>query len=220
MKILIVDDHEDNLYLLESMLKAGGHRIRPAANGAEAWEILEAEEIDLIISDILMPVMDGFQLCRKVKTDQRLRAIPFIIYTATYTGAQDQAFAMTIGADRFIEKPCEPDLFMIAVNEVTASAGRSPDIPAPVKEEEALRLYSERLVRKLEQKMLEAEREIQARKESESRFRLFTETAPVGVIIVNQDQKAIYITKIHRLIFIDPCKAHFGDFFSTGGGIA
>jgi PAS domain S-box-containing protein len=195
MKILIVDDHEENLYLLERMLKADGHQIRPAANGAEAWEILESEEIDLIISDILMPVMDGFQLCRKVKTDQRLQSIPFIIYTATYTGAQDQAFAMTIGADRFIEKPCEPDLFMTAVHEVTVSSGRSPDIPAPVKEEEALRLYSERLVRKLEQKMLEAEREIQARKESESRFRLFTETAPVGVIIVNQDQKAVYISR-------------------------
>jgi PAS domain S-box-containing protein len=194
MKILIADDHEENLYLLESILKAGGHQIRPAANGAEAWEILESEEIDLIISDILMPVMDGFQLCRKVKTDQRLRTIPFIIYTATYTGAQDQAFAMTIGADRFIEKPCEPDLFMAAVHEVTISAGRPPEIPAPVKEEEALRLYSERLVRKLEKKMLEAEREIQARKESESRFRLFTETAPVGVIIANQDQKAVYIS--------------------------
>ncbi|MFH2093076.1 MAG: response regulator [Pseudomonadota bacterium] len=195
MKILIVDDHEENLYLLESMLKAFGHQIRPAGNGAEAWKILESEGIDLIISDILMPVMDGFQLCRKVKTDPQLRAIPFIIYTATYTGAQDQAFAMTIGADRFIEKPCEPDIFMIAINEVAASAGRSPDIPAPLKEEEALRLYSERLVRKLEKKMLEAEREIQARKESESRFRLFTETAPVGVIIANQDQKAVYISQ-------------------------
>nr|NJM00957.1 response regulator [Desulfobacula sp.] len=194
MKVLIVDDHEENLYLLETLLKAGGHQIRPAANGAEAWAILESEGIDLIISDILMPVMDGFQLCRKVKTDQRLRAIPFIIYTATYTGPQDQAFAMTIGADRFIEKPCEPDLFMVAVNEVTASAARPPDIPVPVKEEEALRLYSERLIRKLEQKMLEAEKEIQARKESESRFRLFAETAPVGVIIVNQEQKAVYIS--------------------------
>jgi PAS domain S-box-containing protein len=195
MKILIVDDREENLYLLESMLKAAGHQILPAANGAEAWKIIGSEGIDLIISDILMPVMDGFQLCRKVKTDQRLRAIPFIIYTATYTSAQDQAFAMTIGADRFIEKPCEPDVFMIAVNEITASAGRPPDIPVPVKEEEVLKLYSERLVRKLEKKMLEAEREIQARKESESRFRLFTETAPMGVIIVNQDQKAVYLSQ-------------------------
>ena len=195
MKILIVDDHEENLYLLESMLKAVGHEIRPAANGAEAWEILESEGIDLIISDILMPVMDGFQLCRKVKTDEGLRTIPFIIYTATYTGPQDQAFAMTIGADRFIEKPCEPDIFMIAVNAVMASAVRPSDIPAPVKEEEALRLYSERLVRKLEQKMLEAEQEIQARKESESRFRLLAETAPVGVIISDQAQNTVYISQ-------------------------
>lgn len=167
MKILIVDDHEENLYLLESMLKAGGYQIRMAENGAEALEILEKEGIDLIISDILMPVMDGFQLCRKVKTDERLRTIPFIIYTATYTGPQDQAFAMKIGADRFIEKPCEPDLFMIAVNEVMAATRRPVDIPLLIKEEDALRLYSERLVQKLEKKMLEAEQEILARKKAE-----------------------------------------------------
>ncbi len=210
MNILIVDDHEENRYLLESLLKGNGYHTIFASNGAEAMDIIKKGGIDMIISDILMPVMDGFQLLRKVKTDEKLRIIPFIIYTATYTSAQDEEFALKIGADRFIEKPCEPDVFINAVNglmEEYRKHGGSLAKPS-VHEEEALKLYSERLVKKLEQKVLEVENQMKERleaeealRESESRFRLFADTAPVGVIITNKEGVGIYASKKFTSMF-------------------
>jgi CheY-like chemotaxis protein len=173
MKILIVDDHEQNLYLLEALLKGNGHQVISASNGEDALEKLEHAGVDLIITDILMPVMDGFQLCRNIRKAPGLADIPLIFYTATYTGPQDEAFALKIGADRFIVKPCEPDLLISAVNEVLASTRKAKGQKSfpRIEEEEAYKLYSERLVSKLEQKMLEAEKEIEARKKAEADLR-------------------------------------------------
>ncbi len=100
-----VDDAAVNLYILEMLLKGNNYEVVTAGDGVEALERLHEGAVDLIISDILMPRMDGFQLCRECKSDPQLRKIPFVFYTATYTEARDQAFAMSLGADRFVIKP-------------------------------------------------------------------------------------------------------------------
>jgi len=71
MKILIVDDQEENLYLLNTLLNGFGYQVVSARNGKDALEKLQGEDFQIIISDILMPVMDGFQLCHAVKTDEK-----------------------------------------------------------------------------------------------------------------------------------------------------
>ena len=86
-----------------------GYEVVSARNGVEALQLLEQDKIDLIISDILMPQMDGFELCRQVKQRADLRHIPFIFYTATYTEKKDQELGLRLGASRFILKPVEPD---------------------------------------------------------------------------------------------------------------
>jgi two-component system cell cycle sensor histidine kinase/response regulator CckA len=161
MKVLIVDDDAQNLYLLQMLLEGNGYQVEMAANGVEALEKARHNSPTLIISDILMPVMDGFTLCREWQQDERLKEIPFVFYTATYTDPKDEAFALGLGAERFIVKPMEPDLLVDILRQVISEAEegrlRAPDKPL---EEDLVYLetYNERLVRKLEGKMLQLER--------------------------------------------------------------
>ncbi len=161
MKILSVDDKAENLYMLEALLRGHGHEVDSASNGLTALQLAERGVYDLIISDILMPRMDGFQLCRELKKDDRLRQIPFIFYTATYTDPRDASFALSLGADRFLIKPLEPEAFMQAVEEVvTQRAGTAPPVEsgeAPEDEAIYLKEYNARLIAKLEKKMLDLE---------------------------------------------------------------
>ncbi|MGH8507435.1 MAG: EAL domain-containing protein [Gammaproteobacteria bacterium] len=160
MNILIVDDNQPNRYLLERLLPANGYRVRSASDGAEALERLSEQSFDLVVSDILMPRMDGFQLCRAVKGDSRYRRIPFVFYTATYTDPRDEAFALSLGAARFIIKPQEPEHFIDMLREVIKQrvAGELATPQVPLNDDIVhLKEYNARLVRKLEDKMLQLE---------------------------------------------------------------
>jgi PAS domain S-box-containing protein len=169
MTILIVDDYEVNLYQLQVLLTASGYQVVTAAHGAEALAVARRNPPDLIISDILMPVMDGFALCHEWKNDAGLRQIPFVFYTATYTDERDREFALSLGAERFFVKPEEPEVLIRTIQELTPQVQRAPAPPAantpaqlpvedPPKEESGyLKQYNEVLIRKLEVKMQQLE---------------------------------------------------------------
>ncbi|MBN1628425.1 MAG: response regulator, partial [Thermoleophilia bacterium] len=198
-RVLIVDDHEENLHLLEVLLESQGYSVTLTSNGAEALKAARQDPPDLVVSDILMPVMDGFSLCRAWKTDEKLRAIPFVFYTATYTDLRDEQLALSLGADAFITKPAEPEDFLARLLATLARTDTTPHVPpqeTPVELESLGKQYNEALVRKLEDKMLqlertkhaleqeiaERERAERALQESESRFRHLFETMAQGVI--------------------------------------
>jgi len=161
MRILIVDDIEENLYLLESLLKGSRYEVVTAKDGVEALEKLKEGPINMIVSDILMPKMDGFQFCRECKKDDSLKKLPFIFYTATYTEKKDEEFALSLGAEKFIVKPQEPQAFLKILEEVIEEhkKGTLVALKEPIKEEEIyLSEYNERLIKKLEKKVLDLEK--------------------------------------------------------------
>jgi signal transduction histidine kinase len=183
MRLLIVDDNEQNRYMLQVLLEGHGYQVASARDGAEALEVARREPPDMVISDILMPVMDGFALCREWKRDEELKAVPFIFYTATYTDPKDEEFALSLGAERFIIKPQEPDVFMEVVREVfeTYETGRLVALRQPVEEEAVFfREYNEVLIRKLEDKLVQLEeanrtleREITEHRQAEEELRRY-----------------------------------------------
>ena len=156
MKILIVDDKEENLYLLETLFKGKGYEVVTAKDGVEALQKLREETLDMIISDILMPKMDGYQLCKECKKDDNLKKIPFIFYTATYTDKKDEDFALGLGAEKFIVKPQEPEVFLKILEDVIEKYKKGTLIAPkePIQEEEIyLEEYNKRLINKLEKKI-------------------------------------------------------------------
>jgi response regulator RpfG family c-di-GMP phosphodiesterase len=160
-KVLVVDDQEQNLYLSKSLLEGYGYQVVEATNGAEALDRARIDPPDMIITDILMPVMDGFTLCREWKKDERLKNVPFVFYTATYTDSKDEELALRLGASRFIIKPVETEEFIAILQQVIAEAEAgilaTPQHSLP-EESSFYRMYNESLIRKLEDKMLQLEK--------------------------------------------------------------
>lgn len=156
MNLLIVDDIATNRKLLRVTLEAEGHLTFEAADGVEALAVLAAEKIDAVISDILMPNMDGFRLCQEVRKIERLRALPFIIYTSTYTSSADMKLAQTVGADKFITKPAPTATVLEALREAIEARAARPVAPALAADEnDVLRQHNQAVSNKLEKKNAE-----------------------------------------------------------------
>ena len=199
MNILIVDDLAENLYFLESLLKGSGFSVETAVNGKAALEKLEKTDVGLIISDILMPVMDGFELCRLVKKDEKLKEIPFVFYTSTYTEKKDEEFALELGASKFLLKPQEPDKFIKIIKDIIedTKTGRLKSEPAHINDDETVfKLYNERLINKLEKKMLDLEEEKRVRFKIEKEVTMLAHALKsIGecVSVTDMDDKILFV---------------------------
>ncbi len=104
--LLIVDDEERNIRLLKAMLTTHGYQILGAAQGEEALHLIAENPPDMVLLDVMMPQIDGFEVCRRLKQDEKTKAIPVIMVTAL-SEKQHRIKAMEVGADDFISKPVD-----------------------------------------------------------------------------------------------------------------
>jgi CheY-like chemotaxis protein len=148
--LLVVEDIPNILELLEVTLRFKGYPVIAASNGEEALKATASQLPSLVITDILMPKMDGYTLAFNLRRDPRTGRIPIIFLSATYVTPEDKDFAMSLGAVRFLEKPVDTEEFLLNVAEVLTASEASPR--PPMEEKQFLKGYRRRLEVKLQHK--------------------------------------------------------------------
>lgn len=148
--ILIVEDVPNVLELLEVTLRFKGYAVITARNGEEALEVIAKTRPVLIITDILMPKMDGYAFIQKLRVNPGTRAIPVVFLSATYVTPEDKEFALSLGAARFMEKPIDTEDFLLTVAELVTQQPFTQ--PQPLDMERFYNGYRSRLEDKLRHK--------------------------------------------------------------------
>ena len=120
--ILVAYERESEQTALEQLLTSRGHRIVKAANGLAALDAARREPPHAVVSDIVLPRMDGFALCRKWKQDERLQAIPFVFYTRRHDDPKYERFALELGAEKFLARSEQPDALAEVIDELLGAA--------------------------------------------------------------------------------------------------
>jgi CheY-like chemotaxis protein len=154
--ILIVEDIPNILELLDITLRLKGYPTVTARNGQEALERIAGQHPALVITDILMPRLDGFALVHHLRIDPETSNVPIIFLSATYVTPEDKAFAMSLGAVRFLEKPVDTEEFLLTVAEVLTDGPATAQ--RPMGEQEFYRGYRDRLEYKLRHKLGQIQR--------------------------------------------------------------
>ncbi len=165
LRALVAENNTDSRKLMVQTLEESGFEVQSCVDGAEALAEIHSSPPDLIISDIPMPGLDGFELCFQVKQDSALGGIPFIFCTASHTKIADRKLAATLGVDRFLLKPIEPGNFIAILRDMLneqslKTRATQPNIDSATFE----RLHSELVTHKLERKVaMQAEKHTSGR---------------------------------------------------------
>ncbi len=114
-KILVVEDNENNLYMMKFMLEENGYQVIEAADGVEGVKLAASEKPDLILMDMQLPLLDGYEATKQIKANQEINNIPIIAVTS-YAMVGDREKTLNAGCNGYIEKPINPETFLDELN--------------------------------------------------------------------------------------------------------
>jgi len=185
-KILLVDDDEKLLKLGQAIFESGGYDVIQAGNGKEAIDAMNEARVELVVTDILMPSLDGYLLCYYIRTNAKIADIPVIVYTSTYTSKSDENFAFEIGADMFIRKPASMLVLLSAAKELISIPRRKIYRPSPTPEAfDVVYKYNTRLTEKLEHRSSDLQEARETLKKKHYRFQELFEGAPHAMLVLD-----------------------------------
>lgn len=204
--VLVIDDNPTNRKSLTGLLGHAGHEVIQASNGAEALFLVQTEHPDVVISDVLMPLMDGYEFARQVRANPSIARMPIIFYSAGYNQEEARSLAHSCGVFHILSKPVKPEEMLRTINTVLNEG--SP-LPAAMAEESFDREHRRLLTDKLSEKVTELEAALAASREKETRLRevmeeavqaeLTLEEANKNLLRKNQEIKNFYHTVSHEL---------------------
>jgi PAS domain S-box-containing protein len=211
--ILCVDDEDANLKLLEKLLVPRGYIVVRAVSGKDALVKIKSQAIDLVLLDIIMPGMNGFEVCRQIKEDQKLRNIPVIMITASIA-KQDRILGIEAGAEEFLSKPFDLAEVLARIKMLLKMKKLDDERKLAESQKEdalaALQNSHDELDRRVQERtaelaqaneMLQADiikrKQIEKTlKKSEENFRHSLEDSPLGVRVVTAKSETIYANKV------------------------
>ena len=222
MKILIAEDTEDSRIMLEMALLGEGYEVISTVNGKQALNTARNNTPDLIISDIMMPEMDGFELCREVKKDNELKSIPFIFYTATYIEHQDEELGLALGASRFLVKPIEPQALMAIIHDELnlLQNGKSVIHGLQKNESELDDMHIHSVRHKLDQKNVALAQEQRALELSEEKYRHLVESVQDYYFFYTHNTEGVFTyvsPSVERVLGYKPEEflEHYSEYLTT-----
>lgn len=174
MKALIVDDNAADRRLLQLIFQRRDWTVIEARDGQEGLDLAIGNQPDIIVSDALMPGLDGFQFLRALNAEPEHCGIPFLFYSASYTGQQENELAMSLGAEAFLVKPMDPDLLWTEIDKIMTARKNGANRRQRLEsggEEQFLREYSLIVAAKLEEKVAELEKALLRSEAAESEVR-------------------------------------------------
>jgi len=212
-KILVVDDEEKNVKLMEAILLPRGYEIVKAYNGEEALQQVAKQAPDLILLDVMMPIMNGFDVCKKLKDDPETRLIPIVIMTALGQ-VEDRVKGIEAGADDFLTKPVNRDELLARIQ---TSLRLKETVQKKVDKLKGAQEYLAKFVPQSVMRQLQENPEAELKRTDQDMSALFVDVSGYTKLSEDMRQTADFMVEKYFSRYLDAIHAHGGDVTETSG---